>query len=660
MTNPVFPSLINLPSLHGGSAVHMKVVTIVTSTNGQAEVITGGDSDLHGPMLQKRTVSASLLEKFTADWKAFFLQSQELKSVYPGDPAIDGEISAGLLKKGRALSSMLFGADSPPAMRSKSKIIIFSVDPEYAGLPYEVLACGDAFLCDTAHVMRQVRDATPPKPSSGKEAARLLLVCGAGNADGISELVDREREMLGGLFDGTRRLSRWKAVDAGFVGAAGIMEELHDAGYVHFAGHTESDRIILGNGGVIHAKDIAGLDLSSMELVFLNGCYSSVQDPCGDSLARSFLRAGAKNYLGYGLPVHNSAALFISVKFWESFFKKKNALDAVRHAREAVRSEFGEGELAWATLNLFGTVRERGPKPLLTAGRAAAIAGSVFMAGAAAFLSYNMPERAKLFSGRYMEIQGRNDTPAKNAQGQDTALRLKGAASPAGKTGAESGSFGREGRDREEKNNEPEIPELKHPNGRDRSGNTPLMAAAMSGNTSLVEALLERGADANLKNDHGVTALMMSSGSGNVRISSLLLDNGADPDIKGRGEMTALMFAADYGQVSAVNLLIDRGAKTGTRDARGRTALMHASGNGHLTIVRLLLRGGAETGPIDSLGQTALMYAAAQGNAAIVKLLLDTGAKTGIKDRQGMTALDHALKKSRAEAAELLKKAGGK
>ncbi|KIW32271.1 hypothetical protein, variant [Cladophialophora immunda] len=87
------------------------------------------------------------------------------------------------------------------------------------------------------------------------------------------------------------------------------------------------------------------------------------------------------------------------------------------------------------------------------------------------------------------------------------------------------------------------------------NGSTPLWAAAAAGNTDIIKALTEAGADVNATADDGTTPLMI---------------------------------ATSEGKRAAVRMLVDVGASCGARDQRGRTALVIASQNGHSNLAAFL------------------------------------------------------------------------
>jgi hypothetical protein len=60
-----------------------------------------------------------------------------------------------------------------------------------------------------------------------------------------------------------------------------------------------------------------------MKLAFINGCNSAGEHG-QTGLAAAFLSAGVKNYIGYGYPVSDAAALFAAETFWADFLRREN------------------------------------------------------------------------------------------------------------------------------------------------------------------------------------------------------------------------------------------------------------------------------------------------------------------------------------------------
>ncbi|MEO8427661.1 MAG: ankyrin repeat domain-containing protein [Verrucomicrobiota bacterium] len=76
-------------------------------------------------------------------------------------------------------------------------------------------------------------------------------------------------------------------------------------------------------------------------------------------------------------------------------------------------------------------------------------------------------------------------------------------------------------------------------NARDASGNTPLHAAALRGDSATVAALLKSGAEVNATNHAGATPLLY--GAHNTAIVRDLLDRGANPNMASALGSTPLM-----------------------------------------------------------------------------------------------------------------------
>jgi hypothetical protein len=122
---------------------------------------------------------------------------------------------------------------------------------------------------------------------------------------------------------------------------------------------------------------------------------------------------------------------------------------------------------------------------------------------------------------------------------------------------------------------------------------SPLVRAAVLGQTDEVARLLASGADPRERTSRGFTALGMAAREGRAAVIERLVRAGADPDIRdtNENEWTPLLNAVHKHQRNAVQALLRLGADPDK--GGGLTPLIMAAGYGDTDMVRLLLDGGA-------------------------------------------------------------------
>jgi ankyrin repeat protein len=162
--------------------------------------------------------------------------------------------------------------------------------------------------------------------------------------------------------------------------------------------------------------------------------------------------------------------------------------------------------------------------------------------------------------------------------------------------------------------------------------------------------------DINAADVSGWTALHMACLGGHpehesfTSIVQLLLEHGANVHAADVTGLQALHVCTD---TSAVRLLLAAGADASARDVDGRTPLLYLSTD---SAVVLLEEAGADRDAADRYGRTALHLAAEPDKALF---LVRKGAEVDRRDKQGQTPLDMALLSERPEVAARLRELGG-
>ena len=166
-----------------------------------------------------------------------------------------------------------------------------------------------------------------------------------------------------------------------------------------------------------------------------------------------------------------------------------------------------------------------------------------------------------------------------------------------------------------------------HGHGR-RKKKPPLICAADSqDNATIVEMLLDAGADssATFARD-GTNALHHAAIKGHAAITEVLIQRGFDVNSRDEARHTALFSAARNGHVKLVRILVASGAKVNIRDDVGGRPLHYALKEGHLKIAEVLLfEGGANATAYDMHDRTPLHYAAWWGFLSLCRYLLEQG-----------------------------------
>ncbi len=132
-------------------------------------------------------------------------------------------------------------------------------------------------------------------------------------------------------------------------------------------------------------------------------------------------------------------------------------------------------------------------------------------------------------------------------------------------------------------------------NSLDEDGFTPLHWAATFNQSDAVKVLLANKADMNLKvPKYGWTALRLAVIHGHMATAEALLNGGADPNVKDEENIPLLHQAVIRGKKEMVELLLVKKANVNTKDSEGETALDEAEEQGNKEIIELLRQHGGK------------------------------------------------------------------
>lgn len=193
-------------------------------------------------------------------------------------------------------------------------------------------------------------------------------------------------------------------------------------------------------------------------------------------------------------------------------------------------------------------------------------------------------------------------------------------------------------------------------------GRTALHIACERDWLSVVNKLIENGANLNETDNRGYTALHIAAVNNRLDIFRLLIDKGIDVRST-TTERTALHFASRHKLSDMHRILVAKGAPINALDERGRTPLYWAIKNGHIDVAMFLLSNHAEASattleprenktPFD---RTPLHLACQKElSLDLIKALVANGAPLNTMDSEGHTPLSWAVANKNVSLARCL------
>ena len=158
--------------------------------------------------------------------------------------------------------------------------------------------------------------------------------------------------------------------------------------------------------------------------------------------------------------------------------------------------------------------------------------------------------------------------------------------------------------------------------------NFPLHYASTLGSPEIIEILIDRGIDVNIRNDFNTTPLHRASESWSLKSIKLLLSKGADINCRDNSGGSVIHYAAQFfnfydlevskddpnyddiiseskeriGDPETIPFLINKGFSINDRDNNNNTPLHYAAEGGSLEAVKILVKNGADINAVNNDG----------------------------------------------------------
>ena len=157
--------------------------------------------------------------------------------------------------------------------------------------------------------------------------------------------------------------------------------------------------------------------------------------------------------------------------------------------------------------------------------------------------------------------------------------------------------------------------------GKDERGRSVLHLAASKGDTRIIEALIEAGAEVNSRDKYGETPICIAIVAGHTEIVKKLIEKNARPDIKNIYGNNALHIVLTSKNPKMINFLIEENLFTGaniqniqeylnSQNKEGKAPIHIASEFNNAEAIKLLLWAGVDSQLISLYGEKALHLAA--------------------------------------------------
>lgn len=315
---------------------------------------------LHGETLHVLGAPADALSRmrplgvFAPDWAAVHSAGKRVRAQMH-HAADSGELSAAALEEVRRLCGFLFDELVPLEakrwLRDGGGSLSLSLPSELAGLPWELLHTGAAFLCLQWSVGRVVQLADEPEPGRAIEGGTRKLLIVADPDGSLDDAYDEGVALQSDLREAENVSLSFRASD---VDAAFVRRHARDFDIVHYAGHIDPDGWRMSESRFDRdaiARLTGGAALPA--LVFANGC-AGANDHADDSMLDAWLEGGVRHLIGPLFDVPDRLGHLFARAFYQHLIAGRTIGDSVRAARVALAADLGEGTVPWGAYVLYG------------------------------------------------------------------------------------------------------------------------------------------------------------------------------------------------------------------------------------------------------------------------------------------------------------------
>ncbi|KAK6780725.1 hypothetical protein RDI58_022909 [Solanum bulbocastanum] len=181
-----------------------------------------------------------------------------------------------------------------------------------------------------------------------------------------------------------------------------------------------------------------------------------------------------------------------------------------------------------------------------------------------------------------------------------------------------------------------------------------LKSAAKNGNSHCISALIEAGADVNIRDSIGDSVMSLAVKYGNLDCVQVLIEFGYTIE---NSADRFLHYAAATDRVDLMEILCLGYADMdlNSLDSQGRTPLHIAAIHGHVEVIQFLVSVGSDIDMLDTQGWTPLHFAAHQGHVEAVGVLLNhSNFAKYVVTKQGKTAYELAIDKGHSKLYDVL------